>query len=142
MKNIVWKLTRVRLVVLSFLLTGLSVFSFSSLQAQSAIATNAVPQGNFVDGQTAILRLEAELESIQVLLESLNPNSQAYRTLNAKFIFFTSVMEALISAKAESPATVAVTISEVGSTLGNDAYGNLSKTVIQQLKQEIIELLQ
>ena len=142
MKNLVLKFMRLKLVVFGFILTGFTVLSFSELQAQTFTSHNGGPQGAFVDVYTAIDRLEAELASIKFLLSNLHPNSQAYRELNAKYLFYDKIREILADSKTFDSARVALVVKEVGSFLHSDAYGGLSKTLILQLKQDVTLLLQ
>ena len=142
MKQELLKLSRFKLLVLSCVLVGICMFSTTDMTAQSAYAKDAIPQGNFVDVNLAILRLDAELESFQVLLAGLNPYSQAYRTLTAKYLYYDTIRERLAAGKETDPSAVALAITEVSKALGADAYGGLSKTLQDQFKQDVIQVLQ
>ena len=142
MKNLVLILIKQKLLVFSFLVTGFTVISSSELQAQTFTSHNGSLQTNFVNAYVAIDRLEAELASLKVLLASLNPNSQIYRDMNAKYEFYDRIRAILVDGRTFDSGTVAITVEQVSRLLSTDTFGLLSKTYILQLKQSIHQLLQ
>jgi len=130
------------LVTLSF------VFSTCDVTAQSTKDnTYDVPQGNFVNVDVAITRLTIALENLKLSMSSLDPNSDAYKTMEMRYRYFDNIMIILMDGKGTDSATVANAIASamsVLSTPGNNALGaktEIETKDISPFKQDAINLL-
>ena len=142
MKNAVLNFLQLKLIVLSFLFTGLCVFS-SDLQAQKATIDDlySAPQGQFVNANTAITRLEIELESLKITMSHLVPGSQQYLELDAKYAYYDQIRAILVDGKTFDSAAVASAIGAGMGIFATDVYDNFPKTLKQEYKQGAINLL-
>jgi hypothetical protein len=143
MKNVVLNFIQLKLMVLSFLFTGLCVFSSSNIQAQKATVDDLYtsPQGQFVNAPTAITRLEIQLSSLKNTISNLVPGSQQYLELEAKYAYYDQIRSILVDGKTFDSAAVASAIGAGMGIFATDVYDNFSKTLKQEFKQSAINLL-
>jgi hypothetical protein len=144
MKNFLSHFSSKRLVFFSILISGLFVLSSYEVNAQSnpmADGAFEVPQGNFVDVATAIIRLENALEGIKIQLSNMDPASQAYQDLQSKYNYFNTISSILVDGKETVPQAVANAIARAMLLHTTDAYGVILKTKLIIYKQDAINLL-
>ena len=122
----------------SLILVGLWVLFTPALQAQSQVNDNflTVPNGPYVSVQTAIDRLETQCKVLKGQLEVLDPATNTYKTVEAKYDYYSAILQALYDGK-----TVKESIVACLTALLADRYGFFTKQEKQQIKQETIALL-
>ena len=132
-----------KLIVLGLLFSGLAVFSTTDMQAQGyeLEPLYSVPPGNFVDSPTAIARLEADLESLKVLMSQLNPNSSQYRDMAAKYAFYDEIRIILVDDNGSHASPTAQAIAGGARIYTMEAYHMISKNLKMQYREEAIDLL-
>jgi hypothetical protein len=142
MKNAILSFLRMKLIVLGLLFTGLAVFSPNDMQAQGyeLDPLYSVPSGNFVEPNIAIGRLEADLESLKVLMSQLNPNSSQYRDMAAKYAYYDEIRIILVEdSSSHNPTAQAIASGARIYTM--EAYHMISKNLKTQYREDAIDLL-
>jgi hypothetical protein len=144
MKNFLSHFSSKRLFFFSILISGLFAFSSSEVSAQTnpmADGAFEVPQGNFVDVATAIIRLENAHDGMKVQLSNMDPTSQAYLDLESKRSYFNTISGILVDGKETDSKAVANAIAHAMLLHTTDAYGVILKTKLIIFKQDAINLL-
>lgn len=136
MKNMVLHFLSSKLALASFLLAGLFLFAPEQLAAQSNPATVS-PKQNLVSESEAINRLEAETSALKTQLETLVPNTIAYKTAVSKYDLFSYVLDRLREGQ-----SVADAVRE-GFKLydSNDWYASIPVSILNANKNELILIL-
>ncbi len=138
MKSTFTNLLTFKPVFLCLIMVGLYVVSLPTLQAQSHVNDNflSVPSGPYVSTQTAIDRVETQCKILKGQLEVLDPSSNTYRTVEAKYEFYSLILNDLYDGK-----TVQESLVTGLTSLLADRYAFFTKQEKLQLKQEAIALL-
>jgi hypothetical protein len=144
MKNLSSSPFSLKATILSLLATIFFVIGPSDATAQQSTIidnTYAVPQGNFVNVGEAIVRLNAALENLKISMAALDPHSDAYKTLEMRYLYFDNIRAILEEGKGTDSATVANAIASAIRVLSSDANNSLGVRNIYPFKQDAINLL-
>lgn len=130
-----------KFALVAFVLVGfLTLAPNNSVQAQVTTTIEGdfyyVPIGPYVSADVAKERMEAQLDGIKVLFETMNPASQEYRNLQAMFDFYSMILRKLNEGK-----TVQNSIQESLDVLVSDAHSTLPKSKRFEFKQNAINIL-
>jgi len=138
MKSKVSAILSFRLAIVSLIFAGLFLFAPSTMKAQSTAVANfhSVPPVAYVTPAVAITRVEGQILWLKGQYEVLDPNSQEYRNNEAKYAFYTAILNNLNDGK-----TVAQSIESALLVFDTDAVGVLPKGKKEEYKQDAINLL-
>ena len=136
MKNTVLHFLSSKLALATFVLAGFFQFAPGQVAAQ-ANASAAPVKHNYVSEAEAINRLEIESDALRTQLESLVPETIAYKTAVSKHDLFTFVLN-----KIQDGKSVAVAVTE-GFTLydSHDFYASIPESIRTANKNELILIL-
>jgi hypothetical protein len=138
MKSTLSAVLSFRLAIVGLVFAGMFLLAPSALKAQTSAVANfhSVPSGPYVTAPVAITRVEAQILWIKGQYEILDPASQDYRNNEAKYAFYTAILNQLNDGK-----TVAESIEAALTVFDTDAVGVLPKGKKEEYKQEAINLL-
>jgi len=138
MKSTIIHLLPLKLILIGLILIGFGTGSVSDMHAQSHVNDSflSVPNGPYVSVQTAIDRLETQCKILKGQLEVLDPATSTYRTVEAKYDYYSTILQALYDGK-----TVKESLVTGLTALLNDRYNVFTKQEKDQIKQESISLL-
>lgn len=148
MKNLFSSISSAKAIFIGLIVTLSFVFGPSDITAQtSKDNTYDVPQGNFVNVDVAITRLDLALENLKLSMSPMDPHSDAYKTMEMRYRYFDNIRTTLLDGKGTDSATVANAIASamsVLSTPGNNTLGAKTDIDIKDIspfKQDAINLL-
>lgn len=144
MKNLSSSTFSLKATIIGLLVTLFFVFGPADATAQQTLSkdkTYEVPQGNFVNVNVAITRLNLALENLKISMAPLDPHSDAYKTMEMRYIYFDNIRIILEDGKGTDSATVANAIASAISVLSTDSNNSLGVKDIYPFKQDAINLL-
>lgn len=125
------------------LLTAISVvmclIASSGIQAQSSKVNSGlydIPKGPYVEADLAILRLDAELNTLKTQMLALNPGTQSYKVVEWKYVFYHSIRDRLVDGREVRDAIV----TGLGIYV-TDMYGDAPESQKLQHKNAVVQLL-
>lgn len=127
-----------RMAFAGFLLAGLSLFTQTqTLHAQTQIDQGifSVPQGQFVSGPDAMVRLEGAMPALKDQVSSNQPGTPIYREVFSKLAMYEKVRDDIGEGKG-----VAQAIADGVMMISTDEY-NITRTALLQHRTAIINLL-
>ena len=133
---------RLHMYALPLLLMSLFLLAPKESSAQQQLIDNtyAIPQGNFVTVEQAIERLDIQLQAWKSIMSTMDPHSQAYANLLAKYTYFDRIRYLLGEEKSTDGAATAKAIADALSVTITDEGGGSIK-LAKIFKQEAIDLL-
>lgn len=144
MKNLSSSTFSLKATFIGLLVTLFFVFGPSHATAQQTLSkdnTYEVPQGNFVNVSEAIIRLNNALENLKISMAALDPHSDAYKTMEMRYLYFDNIRSILEDGKGTDSATVANTIASALRILSTDGNNSLGVKDFYPFKQDAINLL-
>lgn len=120
----------------SFILMGLFLLVSSQVKAQTTNDLFSVPNVTFVSNQAAIPMVEAKIVTLKSQYEVLIHGSQAYNENEAKYAFYSIILQKLNDGK-----TTKESLEAALPFFGTDAASAMSRTTMLATKQEAINLL-
>ena len=144
MKNLSSSFISLKATFIGLLVTLFFVFGYSDATAQQTLSKNTtyeVPQGNFVNVNEAIVRLNTALENLKISMAPLDPHSDAYKTMEMRYLYFDNIRSILEDGKGTDSATVANTIASALRILSTDGNNSLGVKDFNPFKQDAINLL-
>ena len=139
MKNLSSSTFSLKATFIGLLVTLFFVFGPSDATAQQTLSkdnTYEVPQGNFVN-----VRLNTALENLKISMAPLDPHSDAYKTMEMRYLYFDNIRLILEDGKGTDSATVANTIASALRILSTDGNNSLGVKDFTPFKQDAINLL-
>ena len=144
MKNLSSSSISLKATFIGLLVTLFFVFGYSDATAQQTLSKNTsyeVPQGNFVNVNEAIVRLNTALESLKISMAALDPHSAAYKTMEMRSLYYDNIRSILEDGKGTDSATVANAIASALRILSSDGNNSLGVKDFNPFKQDAINLL-
>ncbi|MEP6646461.1 MAG: hypothetical protein ABJC12_05185 [Saprospiraceae bacterium] len=126
----------VKMAAASFILMGLFLLVSSQVKAQTTNDLFSVPNVTFVSNQAAIPMVEAKIVTLKSQYEVLIHGSQAYNENEAKYAFYSIILQKLNDGK-----TTKESLEAALPFFGTDAASAMSRTTMLATKQEAINLL-
>lgn len=144
MKNLSSSTLSLKATFIGLFFTLFFVFGPADATAQQTLSkdnTYEVPQGNFVNVSEAIVRLNTAMENLKVSMAVLDPHSDAYKTMEMRYLYFDNIRLILEDGKGTDSATVANAIASGLRILSTDGNNSLGVKDLNPFKQDAINLL-